>query len=65
MVREQPIPAAAVGGVCDSSALARNVELGHKHKIEGTPTLIFSNSSRIPGAIDAKQVEAALLDAKS
>jgi thiol:disulfide interchange protein DsbC len=64
MVREQPIPAAAIGGVCDASALARNVELGHKHKVEGTPTLIFSNSARVPGAIDAKQVEEKLNEAK-
>ena len=65
MVREQPVPAVAAGSACDSTALTRNVDLGHKHKIEGTPTLIFSNSTRIPGAIDAKQVESALSDAKS
>jgi thiol:disulfide interchange protein DsbC len=55
MVREQSVPAAPA--TCDTSALIRNVDLGKKHKIEGTPTLIFSNSTRIPGAIDAKTVE--------
>ena len=53
MVREQA-PAAAS---CDASALARNVELGRKHKISGTPTLIFTNGNRVPGAIDDKQLE--------
>ena len=42
---------------CDTAALARNVEFGKKHKITGTPTIIFSNGSRIPGAIPADQIE--------
>ena len=42
---------------CDSAALARNVELGHKFKITGTPTLVFADGSRVPGAIGADQVE--------
>ena len=49
---------------CDSGALARNVELGKKHKITGTPTLIFTDSNRVPGAIPAAQVEKFLADAK-
>ena len=47
-------PAAAT---CDSAAVARNVELGHKYKITGTPTLVFSDGSRVPGAVGADQVE--------
>ena len=35
----------------------RNVELGKKHKITGTPTLIFVDGTRVPGAINAEQVE--------
>jgi thiol:disulfide interchange protein DsbC len=62
MVRDQPAsPAAAM---CDTSALKRNVDFGRKYRIEGTPTLIFSNGNRIPGAIDAQQVEKALNEAK-
>ena len=61
MVREQALPAA---GKCDTSLLARNVEFGKKHKITGTPTLIFADGSRVPGAIDAKQVEKFLSDVK-
>jgi len=53
MVRDQA-PAAAS---CDSAALTSNVEFGRKFKITGTPTLIFSNGTRIPGAIDAAAVE--------
>jgi len=40
------------------------VELGRKHRINGTPTLIFTDGSRVPGAIDAPQVEKYLADAK-
>ena len=63
MVRDQaagPAPPA-----CDASALARNVALGKKHKITGTPTLIFADGSRVPGAIDAAQVEKFLAEAKN
>jgi thiol:disulfide interchange protein DsbC len=60
MLRSQP-PATAK---CDTAALARNVEFGKKHKINGTPTLVFFNGSRVPGAINAQQVEKYLADAK-
>ncbi|OIP16429.1 MAG: disulfide isomerase [Comamonadaceae bacterium CG_4_9_14_3_um_filter_60_33] len=53
MVRDVT-PAAAS---CDSAAIARNVELGRKFKITGTPTLVFADGSRVPGAIGADQVE--------
>jgi thiol:disulfide interchange protein DsbC len=42
---------------CDTAAIARNVEFGQKFKIQGTPTLVFMDGSRVPGAIDAAQVE--------
>jgi len=42
---------------CDSAAVTRNVELGRKYKITGTPTLVFADGSRVPGAIGADQVE--------
>lgn len=53
MVRDVTPPAAS----CDASAIARNVELGRKLKITGTPTLVFADGSRVPGAIGADQVE--------
>ena len=55
MLRDQSVTSAAAG--CDATALSRNVELGRKHKINGTPTLLFTNGSRVPGAVDAKKVE--------
>lgn len=42
---------------CDSAAVTRNVELGRKYKVTGTPTLVFADGSRVPGAIGADQVE--------
>ena len=60
MVRDQA-PAAAS---CDATALTRNIEFGRKHKITGTPTLIFADGSRVPGAINSQQVEKFLAEAK-
>ncbi|MGN1057306.1 MAG: DsbC family protein [Comamonas sp.] len=42
---------------CDIDAIQRNLALGRKHKITGTPTLIFSDDTRVPGAISAAEVE--------
>jgi thiol:disulfide interchange protein DsbC len=42
---------------CDTAALARNVAFGQKYRITGTPTVIFANGKRVPGAIGADQVE--------
>jgi len=53
MVRDQQVPPAS----CDTAAIGRNVALGRKHKVTGTPTLIFTNGERVPGAIDDKKVE--------
>jgi thiol:disulfide interchange protein DsbC len=61
MVRNTAIP--AVAGACDITALQRNVEFGRKYKITGTPTLIFTDGNRVPGAIGAAQVEKLLADA--
>jgi thiol:disulfide interchange protein DsbC len=63
MVRDQALSTTAA--TCDVSALTRNVELGRTYKITGTPTLIFVDGSRVPGAIDAKEVEKRLNDVKS
>jgi thiol:disulfide interchange protein DsbC len=60
MVRDQAIAPAT----CDTSALNRNVEFGKKYKITGTPTMFFIDGTRVPGAIDAAQVEKLLASAK-
>ena len=61
MVRNQTPKAAS----CDSAAIERNVALGGKYKITGTPTLIFTDGSRVPGAITAAQVEQHLANAQN
>ncbi|MES2362697.1 MAG: DsbC family protein [Pseudomonadota bacterium] len=61
MVREQPI---AKAPACDTAVLERNIDFGKKHRITGTPTLFFADGSRVPGAINAQQVEKYLADAK-
>ena len=60
MLREQA--AGAANAACDTGAIARNVELGRKYKITGTPTLLFVNGARVPGAVDNARVEQALVD---
>lgn len=59
MVRDK-VPAPAT---CDTGALQRNLAFGKKYKITGTPTLIFANGARVPGAIPAQEVEKRLADA--
>jgi thiol:disulfide interchange protein DsbC len=61
MLRDQK-PAA---GNCDATALTRNIEFGQQHRITGTPTLIFADGKRVPGAIGAQQVEQYLTQAKA
>ncbi|VTU29713.1 MULTISPECIES: DsbC family protein [unclassified Variovorax] len=48
---------ASAGPGCDVAALQRNLEFGRKYNISGTPTLIFSDGTRAPGAIPAAEVE--------
>ena len=59
MLRDKA-PAAAS---CDTAALQRNLAFGRKHKITGTPTLIFADGSRVPGAVGAQEVEKRLAEA--
>jgi len=42
---------------CDTSALDRNLALGSKHAIRGTPTLVFLDGTRLTGALGAVQME--------
>ena len=63
MVRDRPFPAAAPAA-CDVGAIARNIALGRKHKITGTPTLLFTDNSRVPGAISSAEVEKHLASVK-
>ena len=42
---------------CDTSALERNAALGRRHRVTGTPALVFEDGTRVPGALPAAQVE--------
>jgi len=59
MINGTPAPRSM--GACDTAALQRNVELGRKYRINGTPSLVFEDGKRVPGALPAEQVEKQLL----
>lgn len=44
------VPAKA-GTDCDTSVLQRNVQLGRKHRVTGTPAVVFEDGKRVPGAL--------------
>ena len=48
-------------GACDTSALARNVALSKKYRVNGTPALVFEDGKRVPGAMAPDQVEKQLV----
>jgi thiol:disulfide interchange protein DsbC len=48
-------------GQCDTTALQRNVALGKKLRVNGTPALVFEDGKRIPGAMAPDQVEKQLV----
>ena len=62
MVDNKP-PVRSMGN-CDTSALERNAALGRKHKVTGTPALVFEDGTRVPGAMPAAQVEKQLAAAR-
>ena len=52
-------------GTCDVAALARNVALGKKLRVNGTPALVFEDGKRVPGAMAPEQVEKQLALSRS
>ncbi|MEO8389872.1 MAG: DsbC family protein [Polaromonas sp.] len=57
--------ATPVTAECNIAAIKRNRDFGQKYNITGTPTLIFANGSRTPGAVSAQEVEKMLVSAKA
>jgi thiol:disulfide interchange protein DsbC len=57
------LPPKTMGSKCDAQALARNVELGRKYRIQGTPAVVFEDGTRLPGAVPVEQVEKGLAQA--
>ena len=54
----------AMAGGCDATVLQRNVELGRKHRVNGTPALVFEDGRRVPGAMAADALEKQLAASK-
>ena len=54
-------PAAPAG--CDTGAIEKNVALGHKMKVTGTPTIFTADGNRLPGAVPLAQLEQAMTQA--
>ena len=46
---------------CDAAALQRNFAFGKKHRINGTPGLVFEDGSQRAGALNAEAVEKQLV----
>ncbi len=53
-------PARSIGQ-CDTAALARNVAMSKKYRVNGTPALVFEDGKRVPGAMSGDQVEKQLI----
>ena len=49
-----------VTGKCDAAAIERNLALGNKHRVNGTPAMVFEDGSRAPGALPAAEIESRL-----
>jgi thiol:disulfide interchange protein DsbC len=50
-------------GPCDTAAITRNIALGERHRVTGTPAVVFEDGTRAPGAIPVDQIESRLLAA--
>lgn len=51
------IAAGKAGESCKAEVLARNVDLGRKHRVNGTPALFFEDGTRKAGALPVKLVD--------
>jgi thiol:disulfide interchange protein DsbC len=43
-----------------TAQVQRNLALGQKHRVEGTPAIFFEDGKRVPGAMSLDQIEAVL-----
>jgi thiol:disulfide interchange protein DsbC len=62
MVRDVPIQGEAK---CNTAAIEKNVAYGQEKKVTGTPTMIFEDGDRIPGAIAITDFEKKLAATKA
>ena len=42
---------------CDVTVLTRNVAMGKKHRVQGTPAAVLEDGARLPGAVPLEQLE--------
>jgi thiol:disulfide interchange protein DsbC len=57
------VPAAAPSS-CSAAANEKVIEIGRKLGVSGTPTMFFTDGTRVAGALDAKKLEAKLATIK-
>ncbi|MDM4767571.1 DsbC family protein [Pelomonas sp. SE-A7] len=50
-------PVRVAAGACDDSAIERNQAFARKHHVNATPAILFEDGTRVPGAINAEQIE--------
>ena len=55
MVEGRALP--SLPAKCDTSALDRNLALGRKHRVDGTPLTVFDDGSRRSGYVNLSQLE--------
>ena len=62
---EAKVPAATpAGGKCDTAAIDKNVALGRKLRVQGTPTIFLTDGSRIGGYVTVAELEKNLSQVK-
>lgn len=49
---------------CDDAALQRNRQFAQRHRIHGTPAILFEDGSRAPGALELADIEERLKQAE-
>ena len=49
---------------CDTAAIERNLALGKKHRVQGTPAVVYEDGTRSPGAVPAALIEKQLASLK-
>ena len=51
-------------GSCETP-MARNLAFSRKHKVNGTPAIVFEDGTRVPGALSAEQLEKQLVASRA
>jgi thiol:disulfide interchange protein DsbC len=61
----EAVAPARTTGECDASAIERNTALARKHRVNGTPAIVFEDGKRIPGAMSSEQIEKQLVASRA